>query len=253
VSRGRRGAGGSGRENPYRRPDHFTKQAKEQGFPARSVFKLEEIDRRVGLLKQGQRVLDLGAAPGSWALYAAQRIGGRGFLVAIDLKPLAQALPRNARFLQADAFAIDPRELAAATPEPSGVSPPAGGTAVPGALGEDPDRAPRAAPVAPSGEPPAPASLFDVVLSDMAPSTTGTRSADQAQSFELFTRALTLAGELLKNGGSFVGKIFMGPDYPEAQRRLRALFEEVRGIRPEGTRASSFETFLVGLRRRPRV
>ena len=194
--------------NPYRRPDRFTREAKERGFPARSVFKLEDIDRRVRLFRKGQRVLDLGAAPGSWSLYAAERVGPSGKLLAIDLSPLAKAPPQNAVFRQADALSIDTADLSLFAP-------------------------------------------YDVVLSDMAPSTTGTREADQAQSFELFMRALEIAGKLLLPGGSFVGKIFMGPDFPEAKKRTKALFETERTIRPEGTRDSSFEIFIVGLGRRP--
>jgi 23S rRNA (uridine2552-2'-O)-methyltransferase len=195
--------------NPYRRPDRFTREAKQRGFPARSVFKLEDIDRRVRLLKQGQRVLDLGAAPGSWSLYAADRVGPSGKLLAIDLSPLAKAPPHNAVFRQGDALSIDTADLSLFAP-------------------------------------------YDVVLSDMAPNTTGTREADQAQSFELFMRALEIAGALLLPGGSFVGKIFMGPDFPLAKKRVKELFETERAIRPEGTRESSFEIFVVGLvRRRP--
>lgn len=195
--------------NPYARPDRFTREAKQRGFPARSVFKLEDIDRRVRLLKKGQRVLDLGAAPGSWSLYAADRVGPSGKLLAIDLSPLAKSPPHNAVFRQGDALSIDTSDLSLFAP-------------------------------------------YDVVLSDMAPSTTGTREADQAQSFELFMRALEIAGALLLPGGSFVGKIFMGPDFPLAKKRVKELFETERAIRPEGTRDSSFEIFIVGLgRRRP--
>jgi 23S rRNA (uridine2552-2'-O)-methyltransferase len=198
----------SRRDNPYKRPDRFTKQAKERGFPARSVFKLEAIDKKVGLFRKGQRVLDLGAAPGSWSLYAAERIGPAGKLLAIDLSPLAGAAsPGNMTFRQGDALALDSGDLSLFAP-------------------------------------------YDVVLSDMAPSTTGTREADQARSFELFVRALEIAGALLRPGGKFVGKIFMGPDFPEAKKRVKALFENERAIRPEGTRESSFEIFVVGLGRR---
>jgi 23S rRNA (uridine2552-2'-O)-methyltransferase len=194
--------------NPYKRPDRFTREAKQRGFPARSVFKLEEIDRRVRLFRKGQRVLDLGAAPGSWSLYAAERIGPQGRLLATDLAPLAKAPPPNVTFLQGDVLSLGKDALALFRP-------------------------------------------YDVVLSDMAPRTTGTREADQAQSFELFMRALDLAGELVAPGGSFVGKIFMGPEFPAAKRRLKELFTTERAIRPESTRESSFEIFLVGLGRRP--
>jgi 23S rRNA (uridine2552-2'-O)-methyltransferase len=192
------------RSNPYGRPDHFTREAKQRGFPARSVVKLEEIDRRVRLLKPGQHVLDLGAAPGSWSMYASGRIGDRGKLLSVDLNPLAVALPAYAAVRVADLFALDMHDLALFAP-------------------------------------------YDVVLSDMAPKTTGTPGADQARSFELFMRALDIASDLLKPGGSFVGKIFMGPDFKEAQRGVKARFRTERAMRPEATRDTSFEIFLVGL------
>jgi 23S rRNA (uridine2552-2'-O)-methyltransferase len=194
--------------NPYKKPDAFTKAAKAQGYPARSVFKLEEIDRRVRLLRAGQRVLDLGAAPGSWSLYAAQKIGPAGKLLAVDLQDLAVALGPNARFARGDALSLSNEDLALFAP-------------------------------------------YDVVLSDMAPSTMGDRSADAARSVELFERALAVAAALLAPGGSFVGKIFMGGDFPRTRDAMRPLFEEVRVIRPEGTRTTSVEVFLVGLRRKP--
>jgi 23S rRNA (uridine2552-2'-O)-methyltransferase len=195
------------RRNPYQRPDHYTRQAKERGFAARSVFKLEDIDRRTKLLKRGQRVLDLGAAPGSWSQYAAERIGPEGRLLAVDLFPFAHPVGQNVTFLEGDALALDPKELSLFAP-------------------------------------------YDVVLSDMAPRTTGTREADQARSFELFMRALELAATLLAKGGGFVGKIFMSGDFPSAKRRVRELFAEERTMRPEGTRDQSFEIFVAGLGRR---
>jgi 23S rRNA (uridine2552-2'-O)-methyltransferase len=192
----------SRRRNPYARPDHFTRAAKDAGFPARSVFKLEEMDRRARLLKSGMRVLDLGAAPGSWSLYAAQRIGSGGRLLAVDLEPLSSPLPPHAVFLQADVFALEDDRLAQFAP-------------------------------------------YDVVLSDMAPKTTGSRPTDQARSFELFMRALAVAARLGGPGGAFVGKIFMSDDLPLARAELRRHYASERLIRPEGTRAASTEIFAV--------
>lgn len=88
---------------------------------------------------------------------------------------------------------------------------------------------------------------YDVVLSDMAPRTTGNRLGDQTRSFELFMRALAVAEKLARPGGAFVGKIFMGEDFPNAKKALKRVFAEDRAIRPEGTRTSSYELFLVGL------
>jgi 23S rRNA (uridine2552-2'-O)-methyltransferase len=191
------------RKNPYAAPDRFTRAAKQAGFPARSVFKLEEIDRRVRLLKAGLHVLDLGASPGSWSLYAAGRIGARGKLLAVDLEPLRTALPPNAAFVQGDALSLANEDLARFGP-------------------------------------------YDVVLSDMAPKTTGSRVTDQARSYELFVRALAVAATLGAPGGSFVGKIFMSDDLPAARTELRRHYAAERLIRPEGTRAVSTEIFVVG-------
>ena len=93
----------------HRRPDHYANAARERGYPARSVFKLEEIDRRLRLLRPGARVLDLGAAPGSWALYAAQQIGSQGRLLAVDLQPLGVDLPAHAQAVVGDALALGGR------------------------------------------------------------------------------------------------------------------------------------------------
>jgi 23S rRNA (uridine2552-2'-O)-methyltransferase len=154
------------------------------------------------------RVLDLGAAPGSWSLYAAQKTGAQGHVLAVDLEPLTVALPKNALFVQGDAFTLGAELLAHFAP-------------------------------------------YDVVLSDMAPRTTGSRVTDQARSFDLFMRALSVAGTLGAKGGAFVGKIFMSDDLPAARTELRRLYETERLIRPEGTRSVSTELFVVGLGKRP--
>jgi 23S rRNA (uridine2552-2'-O)-methyltransferase len=198
----------SSRKNPYARPDRFARAAKDAGFPARSVYKLEEIDRRVRLLRSGMRVLDLGATPGSWSMYAARKIGHGGHLLAVDLEPMPVVLPPQAVFVQGDALSLTNEELERFAP-------------------------------------------YDVVLSDMAPRTTGNRVTDQARSFELFMRALAVASALGAPGGSFVGKIFMSDDLPAARAELRRQYESERLIRPEGTRSVSTEIFAVGSGKRP--
>jgi 23S rRNA (uridine2552-2'-O)-methyltransferase len=193
--------------NPYRRADHRTRQAREQGYPARSIFKLEEIDRRVQLLRAGQRVLDLGAAPGSWSMYASQRVGTSGKVLAIDTKLIDRPLGPNVTIVQGDALVVEDSVLAQFGP-------------------------------------------YDVVLSDMAPSTTGFGQVDEIRSAELFMRAVDVATAMGAPGSTFVGKLFMGATFEEARDHLRQRFGKVRVIRPEGTRRCSVETFLVGLDRR---
>jgi 23S rRNA (uridine2552-2'-O)-methyltransferase len=187
-----------------RRPqDHFGDRAKREGYPARSVYKLQEIDRRTQLLRRGQRVLDLGAAPGSWTLYAAERVGREGKVLSLDLNDARIQLPAQVTFRVLDVFAVDARaEFGSAA--------------------------------------------FDVVLSDMAPHTSGQRHRDQFGSYELYMQALRVAREVLVPGGAFVGKIFQGPELEAARAATRAAFERVRIVKPEASRDESFEIFLVG-------
>src|SRR6185436_7645853 len=79
----------------YTQADRFTRAAKAAGYPARSVFKLEEIQRRYRLFRSGQRVLDLGAAPGSWSLYASREVGPAGRVLAVDLSEIGETMPGN--------------------------------------------------------------------------------------------------------------------------------------------------------------
>jgi 23S rRNA (uridine2552-2'-O)-methyltransferase len=181
--------------------------AKEQGFAARSVFKLEELDRRFRLLRPGLRVLDLGAAPGSWSQYASRALGTNGVLVAVDRRAIGVALP-GAVVLQADAMDLDADAFAERT---AGRTPP-----------------------------------FDVVLSDMAPDTTGVPFSDHVASIELCERALALAQRWLAPGGAFVCKVFQGEDEPLLRKKIQNNFNKLQAIRPEGTRKTSVEIFLVG-------
>ena len=185
------------------RHDVFHRRARQQGFRARAVFKLEEIDQKVELLRQGDRVLDLGCAPGSWLQYCRTRVGAGGHLVGIDRAPLQADIP-GARLLVGDVLEITPEEL--------------------------------------RGDLPA----FDVVLSDMAPDTTGVRHLDQARSENLFERALDLAEALLAPGGNFVGKLFQGPAFPDLVKRCRSLFDNVKIVKPKGSRQQSIEQYVVG-------
>jgi 23S rRNA (uridine2552-2'-O)-methyltransferase len=201
------------------RRDRFHQKAKKEGFLARAVFKLEELDqqfklfgrvapdphpgRRGGAAPAGQRVLDLGCAPGSWLQYARSRVGDAGILVGLDRGPLRGDVA-NARIVVGDVMTIDVKEL----------------------LGD--------------------LTAFDVVLSDMAPDTSGIRSLDQARSEALFERALEIATLVLAPGGNFVGKLFQGPDFKKLTEAVRARFEVAKTAKPASSRQISIEQYVVG-------
>jgi 23S rRNA (uridine2552-2'-O)-methyltransferase len=203
----------------YEKPDRWSLKAQKEGYPARSVYKLEEMGERFGLFRlpadgRTLRALDLGAAPGSWSLYLLRKLGKRCLLTAADLSPLSRRYDKglfdgeNCRFIQGDITAPEIR-------------------------GKILDRGP-----------------FDLVISDAAPATTGNRSVDALRSLDLAEAALGYAETALRSGGNFVVKVFQGGDAPSLLRRIRELFRTGKSCKPEACRSDSFETYYVGLGRK---
>lgn len=191
----------------YNPKDYFFHKAKKENYAARSVFKLEEIDERFQVLKPGYKILDLGAAPGSWSQLASQKVGKQGRVLGIDIQPIKLTLP-NAVFITADMKQLDLDQVMTE----HGISPP-----------------------------------FDVVLSDMAPKTTGIRITDAARSLELCELALATAERFLRPRGTFVAKLFHSEDFDKFRNDLRARFGRVEVLRPKSTRKESKEIFFIGL------
>lgn len=194
----------------YNPKDHYYKKAKEQNFAARSVFKLEEIDQKFKIIHPHQKILDLGACPGSWSQYCSKKIGPQGRILGIDLTQIETKL-NNAVFIQADLRDLN----LAQTIQENGFDP-----------------------------------IFDVVLSDMAPKTTGIRGTDQARSFELCELALNLAKQYLKKDGHFVCKLFHSDDFTTLRDLIKKEFHRFEAVKPDSTRKISKEIFLVGLKKK---
>ena len=154
--------------------------------------------------------MDLGAAPGSWTLYAADKIGPSGQVIAIDRAAITIGLPANVTTIEADALAVTPSEILPLIKRDG----------------------------------------FDVVISDMAPRTSGHKFTDQTRSFNLFTRALELSLDLCRKGGHFVGKIFQGGDFDDARLQVRKGYSKVKIIRPTAIRSESYEIYMVGISKR---
>jgi 23S rRNA (uridine2552-2'-O)-methyltransferase len=205
---------------PYEKPDHWSIKAQKEGYPARSVYKLQEIDEKFGLFRGGaRRVLDLGAAPGSWSLYVLRRFGtgakgGGVFLAAADLAPLSRRFDGglfdkdNFFFVQGDITAPEVRESL---------------------LSRGP---------------------YTAIISDAAPATTGNRSVDTLRSLALAEEVLAYADTALAPGGSLAVKVFQGGDTADLLRLIRERFTTAKSFKPAACRRESFETYYLGLGKR---
>ena len=185
--------------------DHYSRRAKKEKFPARSVYKLQEIQRKYNLIKKGDKVLDLGCFPGSWLLLAAKLTGAGGQVVGVDLQPVSIEIPSNARVYKADILSINDEFFRSE--------------------GQD----------------------FNIIISDMAPATSGSKHVDSARSFNLCQAALSIAQNMLIPGGSFVCKIFQGEDFKAFSDSVKSSFNKTRIFKPQSSRKASREIYIIGL------
>lgn len=193
--------------------DSYTLRARREGYPARSVYKLEEINASHHLIKPGDSVLDVGAAPGSWTLFTHRELlKGNGKIVSVDLNPLnLNPVPPTVTVIVGDAFS---RENRAKLIE----------------LGP-----------------------YDAIISDAAPMTTGNRTVDTTRSEWLAEQVVLLAGEQLKEHGNLVIKIFQGGGQVEILKMMRQMFQKAKPFKPKACRDDSFEIYLVGLDRKAKA
>jgi 23S rRNA (uridine2552-2'-O)-methyltransferase len=183
--------------------DPYVVEARRLGYRSRSAFKLIELDEQFRLLRPGQRIVDLGCAPGGWTQVGVGRVGRYGTVVGVDI---AETAPIAGAIL----LSADVRD--AATP-----------AALDAALG----------------------GRADVVLSDMAPSTTGHAATDHLRIVALAEDALAVASQILKPGGAFVGKVFQGGAEGALLAALKRDFTDLRHAKPPASRAESAETYVV--------
>lgn len=188
--------------------DYYFKKAKKEKYPARSVYKLEEAQKKYRFLKTGNVVLDLGCQPGSWSIYAARTIGPKGLVVGIDLqegKKVSIAKAAEIIWLQEDIMTDDIVEKIMEI-----------------------------------------RNIFQVILSDIAPRTSGNKWVDQQQSLNLARRVLELAVQLLERGGNLYVKVFEGEDFKEYVESVRKHFKTVKIVKPKSSRTESREVFVLG-------
>ncbi|MCL2214692.1 MAG: RlmE family RNA methyltransferase [Treponema sp.] len=223
----------------YKKPDYWQLKARKEGYPARSVYKLTEIDEKFSLFKTRRsnaqkkaapsiRVLDIGASPGSWSLYVLRKFSGgnnpwlkNGFLAAADLLPLSREFDNDSRnkglfdsdnffFIQGDVASDEIRRLLSSK------------------------------------------GPYSVIISDAAPNTTGNRMADSARSLELAQTVISYAEDasVLSCGGNLALKVFQGSGTDAVLKRMKTIFNTVKSLKPQACRGESVETYYAGLDRK---
>ena len=189
--------------------DQYVQKARKSGYRARAAYKLEEIDKKYRLLKPGQKVIDLGAAPGSWSQYAVKKVGSSGLLIMVDLLPFDAI--EGAHLIQGDF--TDTATLETIKSLSKG-------------------------------------SLFDLVLSDMAPNITGIALQDQARYERLLESVLAFCETALRPGGNLLTKFFEGQSAQHIRERMKSQFSQLKTIKPDASRSQSKELYLLALNRK---
>ena len=199
--------------------DPYVKMAQREGYRARAAYKLKEIDETLGLIKPGQVVVDLGAAPGAWSQYLRRRFAPKE--AGIGGAAVGQL---NGSILALDLIEVEPIE---------------GVQFIQGDFNEEAVLAELTAALA--GRP------VDLVLSDMAPNLSGIASSDAARVAHLVELALDFSLKHLRPEGALVVKLFHGSGYSQLVELFKRTFRVVRPIKPKASRDRSSETFLVGI------
>jgi 23S rRNA (uridine2552-2'-O)-methyltransferase len=184
--------------------DSYRVKAKQEGFPARSVYKLKEIQQRYRLIRPGICVVDLGCHPGSWLRFCSQIVTPQGRILGIDQKPPTVPLDPPLAFLEADVLTLSREQL--------------------------PDWSREA----------------DLVLSDLAPHTSGIKWLDHQRSLELAYKALEIASWILKPRGGILVKLFQGVDSLAFHNKMKDAFRQVDTEKPRSSRQASSEVYLIG-------
>jgi 23S rRNA (uridine2552-2'-O)-methyltransferase len=190
--------------------DTFYKKAKKEGYRARSAYKLEEVQRKYGLIKPGDRVLDLGAAPGGWLQVESALVGAGGLVIGLDILPMAPLPMPNVVLKNGDIRDLRAADFLAELAIPS----------------------------------------FDVVTSDIAPNLSGIREVDHANMMDLFQAVMRVVKAGLRRGGNFLIKVFASPEFKDMCSDLEPVFLRVITFKPKASRDVSAEIYLVCMGKR---
>jgi 23S rRNA (uridine2552-2'-O)-methyltransferase len=190
-----------------RKRDYYYKKAKEENYRSRAAYKLLQAVKKYRFIKEGDVVLDLGAAPGGWVQVASNSVGSEGYVLGVDLKSVEPFEGENVRTIVGD---INDEET----------------------LHEILGLLPREA---------------DAVISDASPNISGVWEVDHARQMGLALRALEIALDTLRPSGDFFVKVFQGDMLDDFMKKVKNHFQQVRLVKPEASRGRSSELFILGL------
>jgi 23S rRNA (uridine2552-2'-O)-methyltransferase len=193
-----------------RKRDYYYKRAKEEKYRSRASYKLIQAVNKYHFIKDGDVILDLGAAPGGWLQAARKNVGSKGFVLGVDLRPVEAFDESNVHTIVGDI--------------------------------EDEDTLHEILELLPRGA--------DAVISDASPNISGVWEVDHARQMGLAIKALDIALETLRSGGSFFVKVFQGDMLDDFTRKVKNHFQTVRVVKPQASRGKSSELFILGLRLR---
>jgi len=188
------------------RHDFYYRKAKSEGYRSRAAFKLKQIIEKFKVIKEGDVVVDLGAAPGGWLQIAREKVGEKGFVLGVDIAEIRKLPWRNVKTIKFDI--TDPNIVK-----------------------EIQKILPRRA---------------DVLLSDLSPKVTGIWELDHARQIFLSEKALEIALKILKEGGNVVIKVFQGGMMQEFMEKMKVNFRKTRLFKPPASRKSSAEIYAIG-------
>ncbi len=189
-----------------RKREQFYRMAKSEGYRSRATYKLKQLSDRYGLLRRGDVVVDLGAAPGGWLQVALEEVGEGGYVIGADIQKISKVQGKNVETIVADITKPETKDMIK-------------------------EKIPRPA---------------NAVISDAAPSLSGVLDVDQARSIDLVTSALGIAEGLLAPGGNFLVKVFQGGMLEDFLKEVRKRFEFVKVSKPMASRKGSAEVYVVG-------
>lgn len=190
-----------------KKKEHYYKSAKKEKYRSRASYKLLQINNKFRIIKNGDIVVDLGAAPGGWSQIALEKVGEEGMVIGVDLQGIRPFPGQNFYAIKGDFTTTTIQEEI--TEEIDGKA--------------------------------------DVVISDAAPSLSGIKDIDNIRSLELIESVIEIAHRLLESKGNLIIKVFQGPGYPELIKKLKKDYRVVKTTKPASSRKGSAEMYLIGM------